>query len=269
MEVFSIVIVAVCIFVFCIAFVSAFVDNKTVVYEPFALGEGVRKIRVAHLSDLHFPKQAVDTERLLSELKQREIDFVAITGDLMGRRSDIFTCGALEFARELAAICPVYYVRGNHETEHRHGDLFVEELKKLGVHVVEGSAALFEKDDVKIAVAGVGDGAAFSPTQIPAEWAADYTLLLAHHPERKRWRGYTGGALSPDLVLAGHAHGGQFRMFGMGAFAPDQGLFPRVAAGRRRISDRTELIVSRGIGRSEFPLRLNNPPHVPVIEITI
>ena len=270
MEIYHIVIVAICIFVACIAFLAVFVDNKTVDYERFSIGCGAKKVRIAHLSDLHFPKQAVDTARLLAELKEREIDFIALTGDLMGRHGDIFTCGALEFARALTERYPVYYVRGNHETEHKRGELFLEELKKLGVHAVEGGAALFEKDGVKIAVAGVGDEQAFSPRQIPAKWAADYTLLLAHHPEKKRWKGYAGAEeRSPDLVLSGHAHGGQFRIFGVGLFAPDQGIFPRVSAGRYKVGENTEMIVSRGIGRSEFPLRVNNPPHVPIIELMI
>lgn len=94
--------------------------------------------------------------------------------------------------------------------------------------------------------------------------------MLAHHPERRLWKGYAGGGgKAPDLTLAGHAHGGQFRIFGMGVYAPDQGLFPRVTYGRYKIGENAELIVSRGIGKSEFPIRLNNPPHVPVIDIFV
>jgi len=270
MDIYSIVVVCLCSFVLFIAFLAVFVDNKNIDYEPYTVGDGARRIRVAHLSDLHFPKQAVNTLRFLEELRSLGIDFVAITGDLMGRHSDIFTCGALEFARALSAEYPVDYVRGNHETEHKRGEIFTEELKKLGVRIVENRAELFKKDDVKIAVAGAGSRAAFHSEQVPDAWNADFTLLLAHHPEKRRWKGYAGGGgKAPDLTLAGHAHGGQFRIFGMGVYAPDQGLFPRVTYGRYKIGENAELIVSRGIGKSEFPIRLNNPPHVPVIDIFV
>ena len=61
MDIYSIVVVCLCSFVLFIAFLAVFVDNKNIDYEPYTVGDGARRIRVAHLSDLHFPKQAVNT----------------------------------------------------------------------------------------------------------------------------------------------------------------------------------------------------------------
>ena len=71
-----------------------------------------------------------------------------------------------------------------------------------------------------------------------------------------------------DLVLAGHAHGGQFRLpFIGGVVAPGQGLFPKYTSGIFAEGE-TEMIVSRGLGNSIIPIRINNRPELVVVRIT-
>lgn len=85
-----------------------------------------------------------------------------------------------------------------------------------------------------------------------------YTILLSHRPELFD----TYAASQVDLVFSGHAHGGQIRLPLIGAvFAPNQGFFPKYNAGIYR-KDRTQMIVSRGLGNSIFPIRLNNRPEL-------
>ena len=72
-----------------------------------------------------------------------------------------------------------------------------------------------------------------------------------------------------DLVLSGHAHGGQFRLpFLGGVIAPNQGLFPKYDAGIYT-ENGTTMIVSRGIGNSIIPVRINNPPEIVIIELNL
>ena len=70
------------------------------------------------------------------------------------------------------------------------------------------------------------------------------------------------------LVLSGHAHGGQWRIpfTGKGLYAPGQGTFPKLTQGRH-ISGKTTMIISRGLGNSEFPLRLFNRPEVVALTV--
>ena len=71
-----------------------------------------------------------------------------------------------------------------------------------------------------------------------------------------------------DLVLSGHAHGGQVRIsFVGGLVAPNQGLFPKYDAGMF-MKENTTMIVSRGIGNSIIPIRVNNRPEVILIELS-
>ena len=90
-----------------------------------------------------------------------------------------------------------------------------------------------------------------------------YTLLLSHRPERFS----KSIELGFDLVLTGHAHGGQFRLpFIGGIYAPQQGFFPKYTSGLHT-SGETSMVVSRGLGHSSIPIRLNNRPELVIIEL--
>ena len=89
-----------------------------------------------------------------------------------------------------------------------------------------------------------------------------YTILLSHRPEL--FETYVNCGV--DLVFSGHAHGGQFRLPLIGGLiAPNQGLFPKHDAGLYTDAN-TNMVVSRGIGNSIIPFRLNNRPEVVLVE---
>ena len=91
----------------------------------------------------------------------------------------------------------------------------------------------------------------------------DFTVLLSHRPELFDVYAESG----MDLVFSGHAHGGQVRLPLVGGLmAPNQGFFPKYDAGQFTEDD-TTMIVSRGVGNSIIPVRINNPPEVVVVEL--
>ena len=51
-----------------------------------------------------------------------------------------------------------------------------------------------------------------------------------------------------------------------GIIAPDQGLFPEFDAGKYS-NNHTTMIVSRGIGNSIIPVRINNRPEIVIVEL--
>ena len=64
-----------------------------------------------------------------------------------------------------------------------------------------------------------------------------------------------------------HAHGGQIRLPGIGGLiAPGQGLFPKYTEGKYE-ENGTTLVVSRGIGNSVLPLRVNDRPQIVVVQL--
>lgn len=221
------------------------------------LPAGFDGFRIAHISDLHSAGFYMDAVRLLADA---EPDVICITGDLMDQRDDSVDV-ALDFAAQAVRIAPCYYITGNHEarlSETLYKQL-LEGLDALGVIVLEDSQALLRREEDTIAIAGhfwgntdkVGEISGFD----------GYRILLSHQPEDMD----NYSAAGYDLVLTGHAHGGQFRLpFLGGVYAPGQGFFPRYTSGVYTL-EKTDMVVSRGIGNSTIPLRLGNRPEVVLV----
>lgn len=73
---------------------------------------------------------------------------------------------------------------------------------------------------------------------------------------------------APGLVLSGHAHGGQVRLPLLGGlYAPGQGLLPEYDSGLYSLGE-TQMVVSRGLGNSVAPLRVNNRPELVIVTLS-
>lgn len=230
--------------------------------------------RIAQISDLHNAEFGEDNEKLLSMLETCEPDIVLITGDLVdSRRTDIEI--GIAFAKKAAMIAPTYYVTGNHEARIDEYEELINGLQQAGVHVLQNECVLLEQSGETIAIAGIKDpsfatdylfGDSETVTKDVLSELMDensYTVLLAHRPELFN----TYVECEADLVFSGHAHGGQFRLpFVGGVVAPNQGLFPEYDAGLYSEKS-TDMVVSRGIGNSILPFRVNNRPEIVLVEL--
>ena len=222
--------------------------------------------RIAHISDLHNARFGENNEELIKLLNQAKPDLIAITGDLVdSRKTDIGI--ALAFAREAVKIAPCCYVPGNHEARIPEYARLETGLQEAGVMVLRNEALLLERDGEQITVAGAADpafgNADFAGT-LESLASGEVTVLLSHRPEL--FEEYCRCGFS--LVLSGHAHGGQFRLPVLGGLvAPGQGFFPRYDSGYYTEGN-TAMVVSRGLGNSLFPFRLNNPPETLLITLT-
>ncbi len=236
-------------------------ENKRVEYEEFSLGRGQCSVRAALLCDLHFPRQCADVSAILKEMECRDVDVAFIAGDLVWRRADLGSCGAREFLGELCSLMPVFFSEGNHEARHKDADKISDFVRSCGAHDVTGVCVPVRIGGADLLIAGDTE-----KRGSPRFKGAGVKILLAHHPERAVSH---AKILCPDYIFSGHAHGGQFRIFGRGVYAPDQGLFPKYTSGLYPIAEGTDLIVSRGIGRSRFPFRFNDPPHIPIVTVLV
>ena len=239
------------------------------------LPEAFDGYRITHISDLHNAQIGDNNEKLLETIRKAEPDIIAITGDLIDSRNTNIEI-ALHFAEEAMKIAPCYYVTGNHEARIPEYDDLKSGLTGLGIVVLEDERLEIQRLGEKIAVIGVndpsfetnylfGDAAAVLRLKLQEYKNEDtYTVLLSHRPELLE----TYAQCGVDLVLSGHAHGGQVRIpFVGGLVAPNQGLFPKYDAGMF-IKENTTMIVSRGIGNSIIPIRVNNRPEVILIELS-
>ena len=231
--------------------------------------------RIAHVSDLHNAEMGEDNEKLLAMLREADPDMIAITGDLIdSRNTDVGV--ALQFIQEAMKIAPCYYVSGNHEARVNEYEELKTGLISAGVIILDDAQTEISIGGESITLIGVndpsfqtdylfGDSETVMSSKL-TELHTDrdgFTILLSHRPELFD----TYADHDVDLVLSGHAHGGQFRLpFIGGLVAPNQGLFPEYDAGIYTDGN-TNMLVSRGIGNSILPFRINNRPEVIIIEL--
>ena len=232
--------------------------------------------RIAQVSDLHNAEFGKNNTELLKLLSESRSDIIVITGDLIdANHTDVGI--ALGFAQESVRIAPTYYVTGNHEAASPQYDTLKAGLEEAGVIVLEDEAISLERNGETITLLGLGDpdftvkGDMFG--EVPAMVStklknligdeSGYTILLSHRPEL--FETYVDGGI--DLVFSGHVHGGQFRLpFIGGLVAPKQGLFPKYTGGAYT-EGQTTMVVSRGLGGQEAPIRILNTPELVMLEL--
>ena len=231
-------------------------------------------LRIVQLADLHGRSFGQAHSGLLDAVRAAQPDVIALVGDL----ADEYT--ALPSLRPLlaglTAIAPVYYVTGNHEwvmPRQTRQALFAL-LDLYGVIRLQNDWRVLERNGQQLVLAGVDDpnGPAdqkHAPElvrEIRASCGEDVPIVaLCHRNDQLALWAKLGVA----VVLSGHAHGGIVRIPGVGGvFGTHYEFFPGDEAGLYR-QDGTQLYVSRGLGPSHrLPLRICNPPELPVITLT-
>ena len=226
--------------------------------------------RIAQVSDFHNNHNRHLNSQIIDKLTENRPDIIVITGDLFDkRRTDLSQ--AYEMAIELSRIAPAYYVSGNHEGKKpAEFEKLIEMLSEHDVTVLRDTSAVITRGNSHITLYGTDSPRFLTESRhitmvMPLveeklkhlEPEKDtFNILLAHHPEY--FDAYAKAGY--DLILSGHAHGGQVRLpYVGGLFAPSQGAIPKYTYGPYH-KDNSLLIVSRGIGNSLFPFRINNLP---------
>lgn len=232
------------------------------------LPEGFDGFTIVQISDFHNPRSDFLKESVLAETKRLSPDIIVLTGDFIDSRRPKPEI-SLEFAEELVKIAPVYFAPGNHEARIPEiYELFESELRRLGVKVLRNSSAKINTKGEEINIIGIDD-ATFYGTEdkyISTAKAIDdtlydkelFTITLSHRPEV--FSVYV--EKEQDLVFSGHLHGGQFVIPYLGGlYMPTEGFFPEYWSGVHT-ENSTAMVVSRGIGNSAFPIRINNRPEL-------
>ena len=228
----------------------------------------------AHVSDLHNTQFGQDQSQLCALIAEAKPDAIVVTGDVIDKRRP-GTEHALDFFERAVRIAPVYYVTGNHEAASREYPALRAAIGAMGVTVLDDCALALERGGERITLAGVNDpifttSEAEKNAQLMRTKLEDvfkerehFTVLLTHRPELFAVYREMGA----DLIFAGHAHGGQFRLpWGQGVIAPNQGLFPKYTQGMYE-EEGAKMVVSRGLGNSSIPIRLNNRPEVVAVTL--
>ena len=230
--------------------------------------------KIIQISDFHNTKSEKLTNDLIDEIKKQQPNIIVLTGDLIdSRKIDIDV--AINFIKKVNDFAPIYFVSGNHEARISNYSQLLSELKKNNVIILDNKTEIIEHANSKLVLLGIDD-----PSMIHESFVSDseiiktelsnlkydknqFSILLSHRPEV--FNVYVDNKI--DLVLTGHAHGGQIRIpFIGGLIAPNQGIFPKYTSGVFE-EDATTMIVSRGIGNSILPYRINNRPELVIVTL--
>lgn len=266
------------IFVIIIAFIILFIvatDNRlkirTYTEKTSKVTENVRLLLI---TDLHSTLYGENQSELIFAIDEIKPDIVLLGGDIYDDVRDNENSRIL--LRDIVNKYPCYYVSGNHEYWSYNISEIKDEIRSLGVTVLEGEGENISVNNQNILLCGVDDpDCSIAEYGEGRDWYKElygcnnivsenqYSILLSHRPERAEDYKST----SFDLILSGHAHGGQFRIpFVLnGLYAPHQGFFPEYAGGEYDLG-RNKMIVSRGLMITYIP-RIFNPPEIVVVDI--
>lgn len=227
------------------------------------------KIKIIFLSDLHNCFYGgFDQSGLSKRIDKENPDIVIFGGDVIDQYGG--TKFALKIMSDTVKKYPCYYTAGNHEGSRDDNKDFHQQVKNLGITVLQGKNSQITVKNQNINIAGIVNANYYKEEYISnLSDSKAYNILIMHEPQQIDSVIDSGF----DLILSGHSHGGQWRLpfiLEQGLYSPDQGIFPDYTNGLFQYENTTH-IISKGLARPLrmiFIPRIYNRPEFTVIEIS-
>jgi predicted MPP superfamily phosphohydrolase len=219
-----------------------------------------RRLRVAFASDFHAgpttPPRLLDAA--IDRLVEARPDVLLLGGDFVSFRAE----DARPLAERLATIdAPLgrYAVLGNHDHD-SDGRAVAALLEAHGVTMLTNRSVRLPAPFQAVRLCGLDDHVLGGPDANAAfREAAPVRLVLMHAPAGL----LDIGRHAFDLAFCGHTHGGQVALpNGWPLLTACGPLTRRYSAGRYDLPGGRTLFVSRGVGYTAIPIRLNAPPAI-------
>ena len=218
-------------------------------------------LRVAFLTDLHYgPDTPTETIANAIALVQRAApDLILLGGDYIQWSMDHLS-GVLPILATLRAPLGVFGVLGNHD--YYMPDLLAERMQQeAGIRFLRNAGLDLQNG---LFICGIDDTwrGRFDSTAAEAKRTKGSGMIaLSHNPV-----GINLFRNANAFVMSGHTHGGQVLVPGVSPHrAPGLGDFP-VLQGWYSIQG-TAGFVSRGVGQTMLPIRINCPPEVVIATV--
>ncbi|OGB99002.1 MAG: hypothetical protein A3G35_17880 [candidate division NC10 bacterium RIFCSPLOWO2_12_FULL_66_18] len=225
-----------------------------------------RSLRVAQLTDIHAGLYMTrgDMRRYADQVNALRPDLFVLTGDFISNSMSFLPGCAEEMAR-VHARYGTFAILGNHE--HWFGTLREVQavFSRHKISLLNNSHRVIRTEQEPFAVAGIDDLGTGRPdlgAALRGLAPSVPTLLLSHRPEIFPQAADHG----IPLTLAGHWHGGQIKLSFLGVDVSLAHLLSPYPEGLFRINT-SHLYVSRGIGTTGTPIRLNAPPEVTLFRL--
>lgn len=259
--------------------------------------------KIVQISDVHSIRNENKKEKIIEKVKKEKPNIIFVTGDLidtdyyseqnsMYQQEKITQIEklTLDFMKELVNIADVYFIYGNHELvllDDPVNNEFVVPLNEMGITILNNKLDTIQINNTSINLVGVQDPSTLYKDKKYAyignnnkektkailddlitnndEFNNDnFTILLAHRPEF--FDLYSNYDI--DIAFTGHTHGGLIRLpIIRGAYSRAEGIFPDYSVGRYNKENFT-MIINSGIGYSEIPIRIFNPPEIVVTTLS-
>lgn len=256
-------------------FEAAYIRVDKHVAQIANLPSGLKGLKIAYLSDIHYGARFNDTQvsRLVAKVNALEPDLILLGGDYADD-----TEGAITFFEKLPRLrarLGVYGVLGNHDRTNESllgqltGVMYSQDVMPLNNQVAPikvGANHLY--------IAGVDDYYNGFPDveEVAGQVSSSDTVIFLGHtpdllPQMQAAKGKDGNTHWFDLALFGHTHGGQVTILGTPVFSeyiPEVGI--RYLTGWRE-ENRASLLVSNGVGTGYFPVRLFAPSQIHLITL--
>jgi uncharacterized protein len=220
-----------------------------------------RPLRIAFVSDLHAGR-TTDPElfsRVFEQLELLAPDVLLLGGDYVGTRAtsihELIESDLLRWRAPLG----IYAVLGNHD-HWTDADYIRRQLEAAGVDVLVNGNVRLPAPFSDVSVCGIDDPWSGERNVAGAfEDTGPVRIFLSHSPDGLLLL----GGQTFDVCFAGHTHGGQVTFANevpiISAGGPLVRLYSR---GRFEIRGNGTLFVSRGVGCSTLPIRINSDPEL-------
>ncbi|MGH7827923.1 MAG: metallophosphoesterase [Candidatus Binatia bacterium] len=238
------------------------------------LSSTLAQFSIVQLTDIHVGPYmtAEHLSAYVEAVNRLKADLIVLTGDFVTNSiAEVAPCAAV--LGLLQARFGVYACLGNHDIYSGSGDELTDRFRERGIKTLRNDAACIRSGNSQISILGIEDLMSGTPDlkralKISQADPGEVKILLSHRPEI-----FPAAAMSGvDLTLAGHYHGGQIRL------APNpqslsiarlltpytEGFFrlPRSRAVAQGEQKDATLFVSRGIGITALPIRINCSPQI-------
>ncbi len=248
-------------------------ETEVVTLRADDLPAEIGQLRVVYLTDIHkggtFGNERVSA--LVSRINALNADIVLLGGDYAQD-----SAGAVAFFKTLPRIHArygVYAVMGNHDRTVPESNLnqLKAAMQAASITPLVNAVTRIRIGTGTVCIAGIDDVSNGHPDlkSVAAQVKqSEYVIFLCHTPEiipealaaedmnrDLRWF---------DLGLFGHTHGGQVALFG--GLIRDSAVDDQFISGWHR-QNRTDLLISRGVGTSVLPVRFLCRPQIHLITI--
>ena len=254
------VLIAIIIYVL---FRSVFVEPNSLEVTKYEIEDNLLQgVRIVFLSDFHLKKHDYKRlDKIVALTNKQKPDIVLMGGDFANGHNEKSTMDMNIAAQKLNLInAPTYTVLGSYDW-YSNGEKITSILRKNGINVLANSAIRTIVKRRYLDIIGLEDLKTRQPNVERAFYGTRKPrIVLTHNPDI-----YYDIMEEVSLILAGYTHGGQFILpFTPPLFVPSK--FGSEFASGLILNTHNKMIITRGLGTSVLPVRLNCKPEIVVVD---